>query len=194
MNIPEEYNIPDFQQEGRDRLVNLPTVKSESKKTHFQLANGLLLFYMAVAGNFLGELFSKRMQRLLSENRLVKHMIGFITMLFSITYVAGFTELKPALLITFIMYTWFVLSTKMFEWYNIVIIILLALGFMIEKSRDNLDSDDPEDQKTMDKLTKLNNFFLVLTLVVTVVGLVSYYRYQKSQYGADFSLYKFLIN
>lgn len=196
MSIKEEINSIKMETEEDDspvRIINLFTDLGGSDKIHLQLANGLLLFYVAVAGNFLGELFSKRMQRLLTENRWVKHLIAFITMMYSITFVTGITKLVPALTVTLIMYTWFVLSTKMFEWYNIALIFLLMIGFMMNKYADNLDPEEPQDKKTIEKLNKIQSYLFILGLVITVVGVVSYMQYQRKEYGSDFSVIKFLL-
>lgn len=159
-----------------------------------KLANGLLLFYIAVAGNFLGELFSKRLQRLLKENRGVKHLIAYITMLFSITFVAGVHSLKRALFITSLMYIWFVLTTKMFEWYNIIIILLLIIPFILGRYAEGLDVSDPKNKKLVKTIEKFSDFIFVLTLIVTVIGVVAYLRYQRNEYGSEFSYYKFFLH
>ena len=49
--------------------------------------NTLFIIYLLISCNFLANLFSCNLQQLLSENMYVKHIFGFLTMLFCIIYV-----------------------------------------------------------------------------------------------------------
>ena len=189
-----EEEVP---QDWKTKIVNLFVdmgfVSSPEQAPHLQLSSGLLLFYIAVSGNFLGELFSRSMQEFFTNNRWAKHMIGFITMLFSITYATGITKLTPALIMTFILYFWFLLTTKMSPAWNFGIIIVLLFSFILEKYKNNLNPQKPDDRQTISFLVKMSNALFVLVLLVTLIGAGMYLFTKKQKFGGDFSVTKFIF-
>jgi hypothetical protein len=156
-----------------------------------QFASGLLLFYIALSGNFLGELFSRQMQEVLTNNRWVKHIVAFVTMMFTITYVSGVTKLLPAIFITVVLYLWFLMTTKMPLAWNFGIIIALVVGFILNKYRDALDQDKHQDRITL--VGRISNVLFIVTIVATLIGAIWYMFDKRSKFGSDFSFIKFLF-
>ena len=148
--------------------------ESSSSKTYDLLGgdgkvtNGLMLFYMALSGNFIGELLSKQMQELFNNNRIAKHLIGFIIMLFTITYSLEIAGLFKSLMFTGFLYLIFLLTSKMPLTWNLAIVGLLVISFVIDKYKTTLDEDDDED--TIEWLNVINRFLYVVILGGTLAG------------------------
>jgi len=47
----------------------------------------LFFFILIISGNYLGELFSCRTQKLFTNNMIVKHILGIMTMFFFVTLI-----------------------------------------------------------------------------------------------------------
>jgi hypothetical protein len=171
-------------------FVDLSFLGLDTPKS-IQLASGLLLFYIALSGNFLGELFSRQMQETLTNNRWIKHLIAFITMMFTITYVSGVTRLLPAVAMTLILYIWFLLTTKMSLGWNFGIIIALILGFILNKYQDTLDENTDKDRIIF--FSRMSNVLFIVTIGATLIGALWYMFEKRSKFGKDFSFIKFLF-
>lgn len=192
---PEDEEIPkDFKTKIVNLFVDMGFVSSPDAAPHLQLSSGLLLFYIAVSGNFLGDLFSRSMQEFFTNNRWAKHLIGFITMLFSITYATGITKLTPAIIMTFILYFWFLLTTKMPPAWNFGIIIVLLFSFILEKYKNNLDPKDPANTETISFMVRISNALFVLLILTTLIGAGMYMFTKKQKFGEEFSVAKFIFS
>ena len=97
----------------------------------------LLMMYLLVSANFVGELFSCRLQRIFKENYWAKHMLGVAT-LFRFNLIAGnaIPWTKGILFgITVVMYLLFVISNRTTAHTQIFIIGALAVIYALELVR-----------------------------------------------------------
>ena len=176
----------------------LNTIKSifSSEENNHQLTKGLLIFYLSLAGNYLGDLFSPQMQRLFNDNRWVKHMIGLTTMSVSVVYGAGITDVSRMAAYTAVCYVMFLLSTKMDVQWNMLLLALLLAGYVIDNNRSNLvgDAEDSSEAKSqISKYNKEQDRILIVMLVVTLIGTALYARRQSVDHHADFNLVKYIF-
>jgi 4-hydroxybenzoate polyprenyltransferase len=101
--------------------------------------------------------------------------------------------------ITLLIYAWFILMTKLDLSWFIGVIILLAIYFLYE-SKATLDlnqqlEDSAVSSETREKLVntfiQTNNYVLMTIFGVTVVGTLFYGNEKQVQYGGGFSMNKF---
>lgn len=159
----------------------------------------LLSIYMLVFSNILLELFGCRMQHFLKSNMLVKHMIGlFLFFIFNVLSDNDISN-KPILYVasmTILTYLWFVLTTRMPFRISIVVILLLISIFTLDiyTQRYEHNSDDKiEDKKRyIDTINKVRSFIVILTFVLTCIGVVVYFREKQLEYKSDFNILTFL--
>lgn len=178
-----------------DILASIKSIFSSEENNH-QLTKGLLIFYLALAGNYLGDLFSPQMQRLFDKNRWVKHIIGLTTMSVSVVYGAGITEMNRMVAYTVVCYVMFLLSTKMDVQWNMLLLALLLAGYVIDNNRSNLIGDAEDSEEAAAQISKYNkeqDRILMVMLVVTLIGTALYARRQSVEHGADFNLIKYIF-
>ena len=178
-----------------DILATIKNIFSSEENNH-QLTNGLLIFYLALAGNYLGDLFSPQMQRLFTNNRWMKHVIGLTTMSVSVVYGAGISEMNRMAAYTVVCYIMFLLSTKMDVQWNMLLLALLLGGYIINNNSKNLvgDAEDSAEAKAqIKKYGKEQDRILIVMLVVTLIGTALYARRQSIDHGANFNLVKYIF-
>lgn len=149
--------------------------------------------YLIIACNFIGELFGCKLRQLLTDNMLVKHFIGYLTLLFFavLTNTNENTTTKDVIiasLISFILYIWFVLTTKTHLYVMIVIITLVFIMYVITIAKNNEIND-----QQIDKYDIINYIILSVTVLITIGGVYSYMILKMKERGKSFNYYTFFI-
>lgn len=150
-----------------------------------------LLFYIITAANSQYRLqLSIQLNNYISENNYIQHIIGFATLFILIT-LNNKLSTQHALLYTSICYIWFILSTKLDLHWNIIIIVLLFIGYIIENNNkiffDDIQNDNAltQEQKNMLINNKNTNklYFMACILSITIMGTILYNQKKHIQYG-----------
>ena len=169
--------------------INPVRIDATGKPLNYQLSEGLLLFYLAVSSNFIGDLLSKPMQDLFTNNLWAKHLLGFVIMLYTVTFSAGVDSLLSAFKFTITLYFWFLLTTKLSLTWNLIILGVLIIGFALEKYQNSL-SGEPEKFLANRKLA--STLFMSL-LAITAVGGIYNFAVAQQQIGSQFSFIDYLF-
>jgi hypothetical protein len=83
------------------------------------LFKGIFLFIFIISGNYLGELLGCRLIKLLNENIIIKHLLGFLTLFLTLVFTIDLnTSLIKLFKISCILYIIFILSSKTSEYIN----------------------------------------------------------------------------
>lgn len=166
----------------------------------------LLLAFIIISSSYCSNLFSNGLKQALETNRYVQHIV-LIILIMSLMILFGNpfgTQLSTnhsfnIMIITLLIYAWFILMTKLDLSWFIGVIILLAIYFLYE-SKVSLDinqqlEDSAISTETRSELTNIfiqtNNYALMAIFGVTVVGSLFYGGEKKVQYGGGFSMSKF---
>ena len=99
----------------------------------------LLLTYIIIASSFCSNLFSNGLKKAIESNRFVQHII-LILLIMSLMIFFGNpfgVEISTnhtinIVIITLLVYVWFILTTKLDLAWNVAIIILLTIYFLYE--------------------------------------------------------------
>lgn len=162
----------------------------------------LLLTYIIIASSYCSNLFSNGLKKAIESNRYVQHII-LIILIMSLMILFGNpfgVQLSSShsfniVMITLLIYVWFILTTKLDLSWNIGVIILLAIYFLYESkvsTEINLELKDPlvtNETKTaiVNEFIKTNNYVLVGIFGVTVIGALFYTSEKQIQYGGGFN-------
>lgn len=145
---------------------------------------GVFLLILAIAGGFTAETLGCRSRKLLYENMLAKHITSFSILYFSIgvfssVKVDPYENLKK----TFLIYTLFILFTRMNLYFTIIVFFLFGVNFIIWNYIDFYKSknDDKFEQKINNLIVIQNKIFYFLILFI-VIGFTLYF---KEQYNAN---------
>jgi len=169
----------------------------------------LLLTYIIIASSYCSNLFSNGLKKAIESNRYVQHIV-LIILIMSLMILFGNpfgVQLSSShtfniVMITLLIYVWFILTTKLDLAWNIAIIILLAMYFLYESkvsTEINLELKDPlvaSETKTaiVNEFIKTNNYVLLGIFGVTVIGTMFYTSEKQIQYGGSFSPVNFWFN
>jgi len=104
----------------------------------------LLLTYIIIASNYCSNLFSNSLKNAIENNRYVQHLI-LIILIMSLLLIfeqgnsIKFTSNKHlnVIIMTLIIYTWFILTTKLDLAWNVAIMIMLIIYFFYENKKNN---------------------------------------------------------
>ena len=106
-----------------------------------QLNAGLFLFYLALLGNYTGDLLPPDLMKFINSSRITQHLISFIMLLFTINLYSS-SKLYKILLYTFLLWLWYLFTSKQHLYVSIVIILLLILSYSLYLMSKNIDDDN----------------------------------------------------
>lgn len=139
--------------------------------------NAFFLIYLLISCNFLAELFGLRLQELLRENIIFKHIVGFLTLTFLIVFAQPYYQRSgrylEAFIYSIVLYTWFILTTKTHIYVTLLIIFLFMLLYILQLWKDSLNITQQKE-----KIKEIESSQIVITIiafVVTVFGVIQYY-------------------
>lgn len=175
----------------------------------FSIGRIILLTYIIIASNYCTNLFSHGLKEAIENNRIVQHIILLILIM---TLLLTFGDTNNMINITnnnqfniiimsFIVYAWFVLTTKLDVGYNVGILIILTIYFLYENKKTMeyeivLKDKNLTQNKKQELINTYNNIqkYLLLTIFgITITGTLLYVNEKQIQYGGGFSLYRFFF-
>jgi hypothetical protein len=166
--------------------------------TNFSLARIILLTYVIIASNYCTNLFSNGLKKAIEENRLVQHLILLILIMslliiFENPFGLEFTNDHTINLIimTLLIYVWFIMTTKLDLAWNISILVLLTIYFLYESRQisqykviiadNNLDL--LKKNELLNSFKNLQNYLLLGIFGITLVGTFFYAKEKQEQYS-----------
>ena len=175
---------------------------------NFSIGRLILLIYVIISSSYCSNLFSNSFKEAIEKNRYVQHLI-LIILIMSLMIIFGnpFTiditnnHQLNIVIMTLLIYVWFIMTTKLDLAWNISILILLTIYFLYESKKIN-DYDtmfkDPNlnestQKKIIDSYIATQKYVLVTLFGVTIVGTLFYASEKKVQYGGGFSLLRFFF-
>ena len=134
--------------------------------------------YLIIACNYIGEIFGCKFRKLLQDNIYMKHLVAYLTFLFlvilvSVENITTKEGLLNSLLYSVIFYVWFILTTSTYIWITILIIILFFVMYSIKLRIKNIENIK-EKREEKEKLIIINNIILIITLLITISGVLHY--------------------
>ena len=175
---------------------------------NFSIGRILLLTYVIIASGYCSSLFSHGLKEAIESNRMVQHLILLILIMtlmiiFGNPFGVELTnnEQTNSIIMSLLVYVWFIMTTKLDLAWNISILILLTIYFIYESKKiseykfilkdENLDNI--KKKELFDSFDQLQKHLLVAIFGVTIVGTCFYANEKQVQYGGGFSLYNFFF-
>jgi hypothetical protein len=167
----------------------------------------IFIFILIVSANFLAEIFPCRLQDVLRNNMLVKHIFGFFTMIFFVVLSSNSKDKDIFFIVknSFMLYILFILISKCHVSLFYIILIFLGMSYIINilKQQEDEKIKDIDKKESSDKLINYNNkinifnnitFVLyILTFLVIIIGVLAYMGEKKVEYKNNFSYFTFFI-
>lgn len=158
--------------------------------------SSLFVLFMIIGGNFLAPLFPCKLQRMLTNNMYVKHVLGLLTLIFFVELadVGSEMTLGQTIISSIMLYIWFILTTAMEAKVFMALVVLFAVMYSLRIYLNQLDREaTPDSIRLTTKLRKLEEYMYYLSILLTLFGVIAYYGRKKSELGRVFSLRKFFL-
>lgn len=154
-------------------------------------AKYIFVLYVMVSGNFLANLFSCRAQDALNNSMALKHVLGYMTMLFAVVLVDGKMGMGPhyQIFMTAALYLLFVVTTRMEFKYWVIFIVLLCANYILDVYQQHDQTTEPVKQQ----LRKIQHALLYGAVFVMGLGLLVYVGRKRLEYGTSFDPSTFLF-
>jgi hypothetical protein len=158
----------------------------------------IFILILIVSANFIGSIFPCRVQKLLSENVIMKHILGFFTMIFFVMISAPIIQknMFDTIKNSFLMYIFFILLTKTAKYIFLVCFALLCISYLLVLYDKQIDeTDDHPDKKQRDK-NMIQQFLTILysiIIAVTLFGVIIYMGEKKIEYRKKFNYFNFFF-
>jgi len=161
----------------------------------------LMLFYLLLMSNLITQKLNKHIIEKLNNNKLLQHIVGFITILVILCLVYNNMNIYDMVIYTFVIYFVFILSTKLNQNVLLFSILLLVLFFLKEYYNNNkinlIIKDNSIDgmvkESKIKQIEKENITFNIIYGLVVIGGSLLYDNKKYKQYGGNYTLIKFLI-
>jgi hypothetical protein len=156
----------------------------------------LFVLYLILSANFLVPLFPCRAQSFLQGSMLSRHILGYLTMTFFVVLTNQKNPLEISKLfgMSFLLYLWFILTTRMDVYMFLALIILIGGAYILQLYENDLAEKSAENnQAAINKIQLAKKIIAGIALAVTGIGVVLYYGEKRIEYGTKFSHVNFIL-
>jgi hypothetical protein len=154
----------------------------------------LFAFYLLIFCNFTANIIGCRLQELLVNSMLAKHIISLMLLFFLIVLVNPDLQGKDLPILfgfSVAIYIWFILTTHSPIYIIIIVLILLLSSYIIGTLKSNY-SKDKKQEKLVNTLQFVQNILAIVALSFSVIGFVIYTFEKRMEYDKDFSWITYL--
>ena len=172
--------------------------------------SALFMFILIISGSFLGEIFPCKLREELTNNMYLKHLFGFFTMIFFVVISSPDADddasgspksILDTILSSSILYTMFILITKIPLTIFYIIFVLLGGTYLMTLHKQNLVTNmtKPNQPNKNDSLAELKRYdqFITYTYIAIFIilffGVISYARKKKMEYKGKFDYVTFFL-
>ena len=175
-------------------------LQNENPDFYVQRLSAIFIFTLIISGNYIGELFPCKIQRILTNNMVIKHFFGFITLFFF--GVIALPELNNlnGLLSTGVLYLIFLINAKTNYkvWIGVLILYssIYLLNIVKKSIQEDLQNESSQfsflpfwmnNKDAIKRLQTLEWISLILIFISTIFGFIIYVGEKKIEYGSKFS-------
>jgi len=156
----------------------------------------VFVFVLILSGNYLGELFPCRVQSLFSNSMVVKHILGFLTLLFFVTLTIPEIKKQPNLFgNTSLIYLWFIVMSKCYYTIWFLVFGIIGIIYLLRMYKEGLEKEKvTEKEKQQIELIDTTNKYLAATSIVsTISGFLIYMGAKKLEYKKKFNYMDFIL-
>lgn len=175
-------------------------VKNTIEQNFIPNANAILIFILILSGNYLDDFFPCKVQDLMRNNLIMKHLVGFMILYF--LTILTIPELKSirGIFSAIGLYVLFLLSTKInyIAWaivlfiYVVVYLMNIAVGDLIKQ-----DAKDGRHAKKNNRriqiMRRIMSWLFIINILIIVIGFIYYYGMKRMQHGNNFNLKQFFF-
>ena len=167
---------------------------------NINLFKSLTIFYLLQLSNYTKPLLGKQLKELLQENRITQHIVNYCLLL--VIFITVYPKnLEKNILYSFFGYALFLITTKMELHMNLIVLLLLLVGFIYETNYSNKtnriinDSEINQNLKMtlFENIFKNNKIFFGIFIIFSIIFMTLYMNKKKEQYGGSYDMLNFFI-
>ncbi len=166
----------------------------------------IFVFVLILSGNYLGQLFPCKVQNIFDENIYVKHILGYLTLVFFVTLtIPELKNSKSLLFLTLSIYLGFLITSKTYYTFWFFIFVLVGIIYVLdmydktipEKVEDIEDGEGNTENKNNYKIKSMilqtQQLLSIAVGILTLFGFTTYMGYKKFEYKDKFNYLTFLF-
>ena len=156
----------------------------------------IFIFILIVSANFLAEIFPCRLQYLLRNNMLIKHVFGLFTMIFFVVLSSGDKKILNIIKNSVLLYILFILISKCNLHIFYLILFLLGITYILNIMNDEKKINEEisnEEISNEDIYENIIYFLYVIIFILVFIGVLVYMGEKKIEYKDKFTYYTFFI-
>ena len=182
------------------------------------LVSQLSIFLFIIAGNYAGDLYSCGLRHFFNEYMILKHIIGFLIMLFFIGLLQKEARLVIKIIQSLFLYFWYILIMRAPTIITLITIILICIIFLIniyiediknknknklnnndndnDNDNDNGNDNDNDNKENDSKITyyqNIANILFIISFFISFIGIIIFVLLLKNKLGNNFNIYKFML-
>lgn len=164
-----------------------------SRQTLFD-TTALTVFILILFGNYLGELLPCRVQQMMKDNVYLKHLLGYMTLLFFVVLTMPELFAENVLFSSMSLYIYFLFFSKTYYVFWLAIFCIFAIIFivsMIYKQRIERGEHKKQENKKIYDYMRIALVFIIIML--TLIGFLIYLGNKKREFGSKFQFLRFLF-
>jgi len=149
-----------------------------------EIVGNLSIFLLIISGNFIGDIFSNDLIKLLKNNIFIKHLAGFLIMLFFVGFIQKNISFKDKILNSFILYILYILIMNNHIYGILITVICISLLYINNLYIKDLEKSLSTNKEISDTINnniilskKINVYILSFTIFIIFFGIL--YNYKK---------------
>ena len=176
---------------GKSSDSNNNALTSQISETLEMSIKGIFLLILTVASNYNAETLGCRMQKILTENMMVKHLLNLVLIYFAINLTST-SEVNPNTVLYRTIFVWFgfLLFIRLPVYATLLVFILLLVSYAMGNYIDFYKERDEELHQRL-KIYR-DNIFNVIPFII-VIGVMYYAHSKYQEYGDDFNVMTFIF-
>tara|TARA_B100001769_G_scaffold62417_2_gene46193 strand:+ start:147 stop:779 length:633 start_codon:yes stop_codon:yes gene_type:complete len=165
-----------------------------------QIVSKLSIFLFIIAGNYVGDIYSCGIRNFMKEYMFFKHIIGVFIMLFFVGLIQDKLTIQQRIIQSFILYFWFIFIMRAPTIISLTVICIIAIIYIIDLYINDLKNKLEENKEIneknsilIEKYKNINNFLFIISLTISILGMIIYLYILKKNLGKKFNIVNFLL-
>lgn len=156
------------------------------------IIKSIFLMLLAISGGYVAQTLGCKTQKILTENMYVKHLVVFLVIYFTSSVLNENKHPNDSLVNTLIIYTLYLLFTKMSIEFTLGVLFLLGLNYILSRYINYYESNDIEQEKVKN-FKDIQAKITIISVVSILIGFILYMRKKHIEYGKKFSFKTFIF-
>ena len=163
----------------------------------------VFLIIIMITTNYFTPLYSCKFQNIMANNMYVKHMFGYLTMVFFVTIntiLSQTTEevrIKHLFLFSIIPYIFFIMTSKIHFYLFVPTLILLLFCYLFSIYKNQITNSTTLDKNKKEEILKdieyYNTLFTNCIIIMVIFGFAFEIYSKKKELKNDFNMLNFLV-